>query len=152
MTTLAELIAQHCADLGDDYPAIAARLNAPSEIDNPRAGEKDTATVYPTVTLTDVLSLVPSAERVSIRQTLPGFTEDVKGAIDSGNPGYMAGLIEDALTAGAISETTAGHLAALLTPEQVESIQPATIAGPSLAQNAGLGTITSAQIQAAMNP
>ena len=151
MTTLRELIATHASDLGDNYPAIAARLNAPTTIDNPRAGETDTETVYPTVTLVGVLGLVPSAERVSIRQLLPGFNEDVKGAIDSGNVGYMAGLIEDALTATAISAETAGKLAALLTPSEVETTQPATIAGPSLASAAGLGTVTAADVQAAVN-
>ena len=35
MATLSELIAQHCADL-TDYEAIAARLNAPTIIDNPQ--------------------------------------------------------------------------------------------------------------------
>ena len=150
MTTLAELIAQHCANL-TDYEAIAAALNAPTTIDNPRAGEKDTADVYPTVTLPQVLAAVPSAERVKIRQDLPGFSEDVKGAIDSGNRDYMTTLIEDALTAVAISVQTAGALAAMLAPTEVETTQPATIAGPSLAAAAGLPVVTSAQVQAALN-
>lgn len=151
MTTLAELIATHASDLGDDYPAIADRLNAPTTIDNPVAGAKSTETVYPTVTLPQVLAAVPSDERVKIRQMLPGFNEDVKGAIDSGNTGYMAGLIEDALTATAISANTAGKLVALLTPEEVETTQPATIAGPSLAAAAGLDTVTAAMVQGELN-
>lgn len=151
MTTLAELIVQYPGERKDDYPAIADWLNAPTVIDNPREGEKDTETVYPTVTLPQVLATVPSEERVKIRQLLPGFNEDVKGAIDSGNVGYMAGLIEDALTSTAISAETAGKLAALLTPEEVETTQPATIAGPSLASVAGLGVVTSADVQGTMN-
>lgn len=151
MATLRELIAQHCADLGSDYPAIAARLNAPTEIDNPRAGEVETTTVYPTVTLPDVLAVVPSAERVKIRKDLPGFSEDVKGAIDSGNRDYMTTLIEDALTAQAISLQTATALSILLAPTEVESTQPDKIAGPSLAAAAGLGTVASAQVQAVLN-
>jgi hypothetical protein len=151
MTTLAELIAANCSDLGDNYPAIAERLNTPIEIDNPSAGQTTTTTVYPTVTLVDVLGKVPSAERVSIRQLLPGFSEDVKGGIDSGNHLYMAGLIEDALTAGAISAQTAGKLAELLAPKEVTTTQPATIAGPSLAAAAGFGTVTAADVQAELN-
>ncbi len=151
MATLAELIAAHAADLGDDYPAIAARLNAPTIADNPDAGKKTTETVYPTVTLVDVLAAVPSAERVKIRQDLPGFSDDVRGAIDSGNRAYMTTLIQDALTAQTISAETAGALAAMLAPTEVETIAPATIAGPSLASAAGLGTVTSADVQAEMN-
>lgn len=152
--TLKELIEQHKAALavyGDDYPQIAALLNAPTVVANPDAGEKTTETVYPTVTLVDVLAAVPSAERVKIRRELPGFSDDVRGAIDSGNRAYMATLIEDALTAASISAPTAGALAAMLAPSQVETIAPATIAAPSLAQAAGLGTVTSAAVQAALN-
>lgn len=151
MATLRELIAQHCADLGSDYPAIAARLNAPTEIDNPRAGEVETTTIYPTVTLVDVLAAVPTAERVKIRQELPGFSDDVRGAIDSGNREYMTTLIEDALTAQAISLQTAAALSILLAPTEVETTQTDTIAGPSLAAAAGLGTVTAAQVQAVLN-
>ncbi len=150
MSTLKELIAANCAGM-TDYETIADILNAPTSIDNPRAGEIDTETVYPTVTLPQVLAAVPSAERVKIRQDLPGFSDDVKGAIDSGNRDYMTTLIEDALTAAAISAQTAGALAAMLAPTEVETTQPATIAGPSLASAAGLGTVTAAQVQAEMN-
>lgn len=149
--TLRELIAAHASDLGDDYEQIAALLNAPTVVENPRAGEKDTETVYPTVTLPLVLAAVPSAERVKIRQDLPGFSDDVKGAIDSGNRAYMTTLIEDALTANAISADTAGKLAAMLAPTQTETTQPATIPGLSIAAAAGLGIVSSAQIQQAMN-
>ncbi len=148
---LKELITQHCADLVDDYPAIAAQLNATTVVANPNAGKKTTDTVYPPVTLTQVLEAVPTAERVKIRQTLPGFSDDVRGAIDSGNRAYMTTLIEDALTAAAISAQTAGALAAMLAPTEVENVAPATIVGPSLAQQAGLGRISSADVQAEMN-
>ncbi len=154
MTTLAELIAAHAEALavyGDDYPQIAALLNAPTVIANPDAGTKTTETVYPTVTLPGVLAAVPSAERVKIRQELPGFSDDVKGAIDSGNRAYMTTLIEDALIAAAISAETAGALAAMLAPTEVEHTAPATIPGPSLAAAAGFGTVTAAQVQAALN-
>jgi hydroxymethylpyrimidine/phosphomethylpyrimidine kinase len=61
MTTLAELIATHASDLGDNYPAIAARLNAPTTIDNPRAGETDETTAPVTITLKALLALGPKA-------------------------------------------------------------------------------------------
>ncbi len=146
--TLAQLIAQHpeIAALKQNYPAIAAALNAATTGPNPDAGKK--TQVNAPVTLPAVLAVVPSAERVAIRQLLPNFNEDVKGAIDSGDEGYMAGLIEDALTANAITTNTVTALTALLA-KQTEITAPATIAGPSLAEAAGLGTVTAANVQAA---
>ena len=146
MATLSELIAQHCADLGDDYPAIAARLNAPTSIPNP-------VTEAPQVphppTLDDVLAVVPSAERVAIR-ALAGFVDDVRRAIDTQNLLYMQTLIEDALTANAISAQTATALALLLARTQPDPTWTATIAGPSLAAAAGVGTVTAAMVQAVL--
>ena len=76
--------------------------------------------------------------------------DDVRRAIDTGNALYMQTLIEDALTANAISAGTAGKLAELLQRTQTVT-PPATIPGPSLAAAAGLGAISSAQIQQALN-
>ncbi|MBP8291768.1 MAG: hypothetical protein KAX65_03275 [Caldilineaceae bacterium] len=146
MTTLAELIAAHANDLGDDYPAIAARLNAPTTIDNPQT---EPATVAHPPTLKDVLAIVPAAERVKIR-ALSGYVDDVRRAIDTQNALYMATLIEDALTAQAISAETAVALGALV-QRTTTVTPPATIAGPSLAAAAGLGTVTAAQVQAVLN-
>jgi hypothetical protein len=146
MATLSELIAQHCADL-TDYEAIAAALNAPTTIPNPVT---EPATVPHPPTLDDVLAVVPSAERVAIR-ALAGFVDDVRRAIDTQNLLYMQTLIEDALTANAISAQTATALAMLLQRTQPDPAWAATIAGPSLAQAAGLGAITAADVQAEMN-
>ena len=144
---LKDLIQAHCADLGDDYPAIAQRLNAPTTIDNPVAEAPQVA--HPP-TLDDVLAVVPSAERVAIR-ALAGFVDDVRRAIDTQNLLYMQTLIEDALTANAISAQTATALAMLLQRTQADPAWAAQIAGPSLAQAAGVGTVTAAQVQAVLN-
>lgn len=106
---LRELITQHCADM-TDYEQIAALLNAPTVVDNP---QKEAYDVPAPPTLDDVLAIVPSAERVKIR-ALSGYVDDVRRAIDTGNTLYMQTLIEDALTAQAISAGTAGKLAELL--------------------------------------
>lgn len=152
MTTLAELIAQHCADLGDDYQAIAARLNAPTTIANPRAGEVDTATELAPITLKSIMSTVPVAEQLAIYKSIPQLIPDLKAAIDAGDREYMAGLLQIAAADGSIS---AGAIAALTELLQAtvttETVQPATVAGPSLASAAGLGTITSAQVQSVLN-
>lgn len=159
--TLRELIAAHKAELaqyGDDYEQIAAALNAPTIVANPRAGEKDieTTTTTTPITLKDVLAIVPAAERLKIRKQLPGYIDDVRRAIDTGDADYMSVLIVDAATDGAIGAPTVQALTELLQSDRTETIttettQPATIAGPSIAAAAGLGTVTSAQIQQAMN-
>ena len=147
MATLAELIATHDDDLGDDYPAIAARLNAPTTIANPVT---EPYAVPDPPTLEDVLGIVPSAERVKIR-ALSGYVDDVRRAIDTQNALYMATVIEDALTANAISAETAVALGALVQRTTTTVTPPATIAGPSLAAAAGLGSVSSAAVQAALN-
>ncbi len=160
MTTLRQLIDQHCPNMGD-YEQIAAILNAPTTVDNPRAGETDietTATVVP-ITLKEVLAIVPSAERLKIRKQLPGYIDDVRRAIDANDADYMGVLIVDAATDGAISAETVAAFSALLAQTEEErtvtttttTTQPATIAGPSLAAAAGLGTVTSARIQSVLN-
>lgn len=145
MATLKQLIAEHCQGM-TSYSEIAAILNAPTTIDNPNTTPYE---VPQPPTLDDVLAIVPSAERVKIR-ALSGYVDDVRRAIDTGNALYMQTLIEDALTANAISAGTAGKLAELLQRTQTIT-PPATVAGPSLAAAAGLGTVSSAQVQAAMN-
>ena len=154
--TLAELIAQQLdADAvfaalvaAQDYEAIAAYLNAPTSIDNPVT---EPAQVAQPPTLKDVLAVVPAVERLAIRKQLPGFIDDVRRAIDTADADYMAVLIQDAATDSAISADTVQALGALLQRTQPDPAWTATIAGPSLAQAAGLGAITAAQVQAALN-
>lgn len=157
MTTLAELIAEHCNGM-TDYEAIAALLTASSVMENPRKGETDTithTTVTP-ITLKDVLAIVPTAERLKIRKQLPGFIDDVRRAIDTADADYMTVLLTDAATDGSISAETAAELTELLQSDrtvttETEYVQPDTIPGPSIATEAGFERITSADVQAAMN-
>ena len=149
--TLAELIALHADDLGDDYPAIAARLNAPTTIDNPAAGEKTEVTAPVAITLKMLLALVPAAEAVKIYQ-LGTFVDDLNTAIDAGDREYMAYLLSVAAAANAIGAPTIAALTELLQATvTTETVAPATIVGPSLAAAAGLPVVTSAQVQAALN-
>lgn len=152
MATLAELIAQYCADFGQDYPAIAARLNAATEVANPDAG-KVTETVTPTpISLKALLSIVPPAEGATIYSKLPGFVDDLRNAIDNQDREYLGGLLNIAYAGGAISQQTAANLAPLLTATTTTTTTaPETIAGPSLAAAAGLGVVTERDVQAALN-
>ena len=146
MTTLSELIAQHCADL-TDYEAIAARLNAPTSIPNP-------VTEPPQVphppTLKEIYAAIPVVEAAAIYNKA-GLSADIRNAIDSGDGDYLAMMLAIVLELGIISAQTATALAMLLQRTQADPTWTATIAGPSLAQAAGLGTVTAAQVQAVLN-
>ncbi len=146
MTTLAELIAQHCAGM-TDYEAIAALLNAQPQIANP-------ATEAPTIaqppSLKEIYAVIPLAEAAAIYNK-PGLSADIRNAIDSGDLEYMAMMMAIVAQLGIISAPTIAALTALLQRTQPDSTWSATIAGPSLAAAAGLPVVTSAQVQAAMN-
>lgn len=147
MTTLRELIDQNCADLGQNYPAIAARLNAPTSAPNP-------VTEAPQVphppTLKEIYSLIPVAEAAAIYDK-PGLSADIRNAIDSGDADYLNMMLAIVLEMDIISAQTATGLAMLLQRTQDDPSWSATIPGPSIAAAAGFGTITAAQVQAAMN-
>lgn len=144
---LKDLIQAHCADLGDNYEAIAAALNAPTSIDNP-------VTEAPTVphppTLKEIYAVIPVAEAAAIYNKA-GLSADIRNAIDGGDPEYLQMMLALVLEMQIISPQTATALALLLARTQPDPAWTATIAGPSLAAAAGLGTVTSAAVQAAMN-
>ena len=147
MTTLRELIDQNCADLGQNYPAIAARLNAPTSAPNPQT---EPAQVAAPPTLKEIYSLIPVAEAAAIYDK-PGLSADIRNAIDSHDPEYLQMMLAIVAQMQIISQETAGTLAALLQRTQADPTWSATVPGPSIAQEAGFGTITAAQVQAAMN-
>lgn len=145
--TLAALIVQHCADLADAYPAIADRLNAPTLLPNP-------VEVAPTIpdlpTLKEIYAAIPVAEAAAIYNK-PGLSADIRNAIDSGDPEYMGMMLAIVAQMQLISAETGQAIAALMARTQPDPGWSATIAGPSIAQAAGLGTVTAAQVQAALN-
>ncbi len=152
MATLRELIQQHAGNLGQNYAAIAAVLNAPTVVANPDAGKVTTDTVAVVITLKSLLAIVPPAEAAAIYSKLPGFVDDLRVAIDSQDREYLGSLLVIATVGGAISQATAAKLQPLLTAtEAVTTIAPATIAGPSLAATQGLNTVTATDVQLVMN-
>lgn len=157
MTTLAELIATHADALavyGDDYPQIAALLNAPTVIANPNAGEKVITTTTTPITMDAITALVPTEEAAIIYVKAPNLIANMQQAIDANNRAWLGYLLQTAAspTIGALSEDTIGKLAALLEETTTtEHTAPATMPGPSLAAAAGLSTVTAAAVQAALN-
>lgn len=156
--TLAEVIHDNWAALTEAkpillrekqrYPDIADAMNAQPQIPNSVTSAPQVAKA---ITLKAIMSLVPAAEMVKCYQ-LPGFIDDVRRAIDSDDREYMGILIAIAAAATAISSganSTVTKLQTLLAATEADPTWTATIAGPSLADAAGLGTVTAADVQAA---
>lgn len=154
MNTLLELIQTHCVHLGDNYPAIADFLNAPTTIENPRAGETDTATIPIAITLDKLMALVPPTEAAMLYVKMPTLITNLQQAIDADNRqwlGYLLQVVADPANGVLSAQTAASLLLVLNATETIETVQPNTIPGLSLASAAGLGFVTASQVQAALN-
>jgi hypothetical protein len=145
MATLAELIAEHCGDLGHNYPAIAERLNARTTIANPQ----EQGEVLVPLSLTGLFTAVEPAEAFTLIG-LPGFIDLLRDAVNNNDRDGLGVLL---LVASAIlsPESQAGVMAKMAETEP-DPTWTATIPGPSIAQSAGLGTITPAMVQGVLNP
>ena len=151
---LLDLVKENCSELGDDYQAIANFLNAPTYVANPRAGEIDTEERVIPVTMDSILAAVPTNEAAIIYTKVPNLIVNMQEAVDANNMQWLAYLLGVAVESsiGAISQETAGKLLALSdNKEVIETVQPDTIHGPSLASAAGLGSVKSFDVQQAMN-
>jgi len=150
--TLRELITQHAAP-GATYEQIAAKLNAPTNVVNPRAGEIETTTAPTPITMDNITAIVPPEEAAVIYVKAPGLIANMQQAIDADNRGWLAYLLQTATSPqiGALSSGTVTALTELLQATTTTETQPATLAGPSLAQAAGFGYVTSTMVQGALN-
>lgn len=147
--TLRELIEQEKAQLaqfGDNYEAIAAALNAPTTVDNPNTTPYEVANPP---TLLEIYELVGDDTAAALYDHAT-LSADIRNAIDSGNQAYIQMMMRIAIKRGVLTLDQAQAVGDLLQRTQTVT-PPATIAGPSLAAAAGLGTVSSAQIQQAMN-
>ncbi len=161
MATLAELIKEYCSDLEQDYPAIAARLNAPTEVENPDAGKTITISTPRPITLLTVFGVISAlpngATEMAKLSKLPtwAYDESVR-AMESRSPTSMSNWLQtvsaicgfEAATAQAMGVALQQLLPAV---DTTTTTAPATIEGPSLAEAAGLGVVTERDVQAALN-
>jgi hypothetical protein len=162
MTTLKQLIDQRAAAdqnfaalvASQKYPEIAAALNEQPQVPNPTP--RGTITLQ--VTLPMVIAKATQAEIDACYASEINYAvlQDVKAAIDSGNQAYMATMLGVAVRKGLIGAETVAKMQALIGGTDPELQFPdsswsATIAGDSLAMAAGLGVVTSAQVQAVLN-
>lgn len=157
MTTLRELITEHAADLGQNYPAIAARLNAPTaDIDNP--------TPQPTIprplSLEDVFGVIAGLDNAETEMpklaNLPDWAYQgaVAAMAERNDTSITNWLVTVAKICGFAPETVQAMATAKTTLMATTIADPswsATVPGPSIAASAGFGTITAAQVQAALN-
>jgi hypothetical protein len=156
MDTLKQLIAEHAESLknyGDNYVQIAAHLNAATSIDNPNAGQEQTTEVDAPITMDDVTALVPPEEAAIIYVKAQGLIANMQQAIDANNRVWLTYLLQTAAspTIGALSANTITALTGLLGKKvQQVTVQPDKVSGPSLASSAGLGVVTTMQVQEAM--
>lgn len=148
MATLKQLIAANSTGITGNYEAIAAKLNAPTTIVNPVATAPQVASP---VSLKQVMALVPATEMVQVYKQLPQLIPDLKSAIDTNDRDYMAVLLTIAATSTVISAATVTKLQTLLGSTVPDPTWSATVAGPSLASAAGLGTVTAAMVQRELN-
>ena len=150
MDLITLITAQAAADEGfaalvaaQNYPAIADALNAPASTPNPVTEAPQVAQLP---TLKEIYAAIPVAEAAAI-YSKPGLSADIRNAIDSGDAEYMAMMLAIVAEMQLISAPTAQAIAALMARTQADPSWTATIAGPSLASAAGLGTITAAAVQ-----
>ena len=156
MTTLKQLVTQHCADLGTDYEAIAQRLNAQPTIDNPDAAEQ----VLRPLSLEDVFGVIASLDNAETEMpklaNLPDWA--YRGAVAAMDERNSTSITNWLVTVSKICgfapstvQAMATAQAALMAATIDDPTWSATIAGPSPAAAAGLGTVTAAAVQAAVN-
>lgn len=145
---LKTLITQHSAGLGDNYQAIADKLNAPTTKANPVTAAPQVAAP---IALKAIMALVPATEMVQVYKIMPQLIPDLRNAIDTNDWDYMAVLLTIAATATVISAATVTKLQTLLGSTVPDPTWSATVAGPSLASAAGLGTVTAAMVQKELN-
>lgn len=153
MATLKELIDLHC-DGVEGYSEIAAILNAPTVVPNPRAGEVDTYTVIAPITMDAIIEVVPTGEAAAIYTKAPNLIVNMQEAINANNMNWLEYLLGVAVDekVGAISQETALKLLALLEKiETIEVIQPDVLPGPSIAEVNGVKYVTPEKIQEVMS-
>ncbi len=129
--------------LAQDYPAIAAALNARPQVENPSDRQK-TPKAF---TINDVFQAITPVEALDLYK-IPGFRQDVERALAQndrvGLQNYM--MIASSL----LSVESQVSLGALLSAEEDDPSWQATVTGDSIAMAQGWGRVTEHDVQAAL--
>jgi hypothetical protein len=131
------------SELGQDYPAIAAALNARPMIENPTARQ----IVPKTFTINDVFHAITPVEALELYK-IPNFRQDVERALAQHD---MTGIQNYMMIASSLlSPESLGKLGTLMVATEDDPNWQATIAGDSIAMVNGWGRVTEHDVQAAL--
>lgn len=133
------------AALGQDYPAIAAAMNARPMVDNPQT---EAAQVPKRLTMTDIFTAITPTEARAL-YGIPGFRNDVERAVEAGDRAAMQMYI--AIAGDDLSANSIAALASLLTETENDPAWSAQIPGQSRATALGVAPVRATDVQEAMN-
>lgn len=130
--------------LGDNYPAIAALFNARPQVTNPAEQQQ----VAKRIGIRDLFAVITPTEARSLYM-IPGYRDDVQKAAEAGDRVALQMYI--AIAGSDLSQQSIAALAALMAETEPDPTWTATIAGDSIAMTLGLGMVTAADVQEALN-
>ena len=130
--------------LGDNYPAIAALFNVRPQIPNPVEQQQ----VPKRLGNRDLFAAIPPTEARALYM-IPGYRDDVQRAAEAGDRTALQMYV--AIAGTDLSQQSLAALAALLQETEADPAWQATVAGDSIAMTLGLGAVTAADVQEALN-
>lgn len=130
--------------IGDNYPAIALLFNARPQVTNPAEQQQ----VAKRIGIRDLFAVITPAEARALYM-IPGYRDDVQKAAEAGDRVALQMYI--AIAGSDLSQQSIAALAALMAETEPDPTWTATIAGDSIAMTLGLGMVTAADVQEALN-
>ncbi len=132
------------AALGQDYPAITARLNARTDVPNPARQDN----IPRRLKWGEVLAVMTVDERLALYER-PAIQQESRDAIVGADRESITDL--QPILGKILSVETQTRLNTLLAETERDPSWTATIPGDSRATSLGLGYVTDSDIQAVMN-
>lgn len=130
--------------LGDNYPAVAALFNERPQAPNPTPQ----AQVAKRLGIRDLFGAIKPAEARALYM-IPNFRNDVQAAAEAGDREALQMYV--AIAAPDLSQQSLADLAALMQATEADPTWTATVAGDSIAMTLGLGVVSAADVQEALN-
>lgn len=130
--------------LGDNYPAVAVLFNERPQVANPA----QPAAVAKRLGIRDLFGAITPAEARALYM-IPGFRDDVQAAAETGDRAALQMYV--AIAAPDLSQQSLAALTALMQTTEPDPVWTATIPGDSIAMTLGLGVVSAADVQEALN-
>lgn len=128
-----------------DYPALAALLNARATLPNATVQ----ALIPKRLSLGDLLAAVSPQEALAV-MSLPNLPERTERAADANDRSTLATLVGLLAQAGELSPQSVQALSALMQQTEPDPTWQAEIAGQSRAEALGLGVVSERDVQGAL--